>query len=440
MSIFNQFEQRESINDPYWNFDESKHFRPNLDKGEFFKLTGFDFGWYVLEPISEYIKDVKGELKKGNTLSFGQKALFYWWYVDAQVANGGFTQFYYNGYGKYVPTIIKGLNHIGDNKMAGIVNRSYEIYLRENKKIKDARIGGLQEFSNLYKEIEEFEELDDEYYDLNEKTMKIIERYVRKNPNEFCVDENGQPFDKDYTGKCTITFDNGKIKEEFDLKNGVISGEFKTYYETGQIKSLNTYLSGEQVGEEKEWHENGNLKKTITIDTNTKERKKEYYYENGQMSKLEHTDANDERKGEYKEWYQNGHLKEQSTFIGNSERAGDWLEFYENGGKKLEAEFKNGEVLFRNYWNEQGEQLLKNGTGLYITEWVLFSRTTVCETEYKEYKRHGKSRCIREGKVTLEEEFQNGKEHGVTKFYDDEGNLKKEIVFENGVEKTRKEY
>ena len=129
MNIFNLFGQSGPKKDPYWNFDESKHFRPKLDKGEFFKLTGFDFGWYVLEPISEYIKDEKGELKKGNTLSYGQKALYYWWYVDAQVTNGGFTQFYYNGYGKYVPTIIKGLKHIGDNKMAGIVNRSYEIYL-----------------------------------------------------------------------------------------------------------------------------------------------------------------------------------------------------------------------------------------------------------------------------------------------------------------------
>lgn len=36
--------------------------------------------------------------------------------------------------------------------------------------------------------------------------------------------------------------------------------------------------------------------------------------------------------------------------------------------------------------------------------------------------------------------MKDGKEHGVTKTYDDEGNLKEEIVYENGVEKTRKEY
>ncbi len=235
MNIFNLFGQSEPKNDPYWNFDESKHFKPKLDKGEFFKLTGFDFGWYVLEPISEYIKDEKGELKKGNTLSYGQKALYYWWYVDAQVTNGGFTQFYYNGYGKYVPTIIKGLKYIGDNKMAGLVNRSYEIYLKENKKIKDARKGGLQEFSNLYKEIEDFDELDNEYYDLNEKTMKIIEKYVRKNPNEICLDEDGNEFDLNLSGELKTYHPNERIKEIIPLEKGTLSGTFKSYYDNGQL-------------------------------------------------------------------------------------------------------------------------------------------------------------------------------------------------------------
>src|SRR5688572_20576983 len=109
MNMFNLFGQDKPKHDKYWEFDQTKHFRPKLNKGEFYKLTGSDFCWFVLEPISEFIQDRKGELTKGNTLSYGQKALYYWWYVDAQVTNGGFTQFYFNDYGKYVPTIIKGL-------------------------------------------------------------------------------------------------------------------------------------------------------------------------------------------------------------------------------------------------------------------------------------------------------------------------------------------
>jgi len=37
--------------------------------------------------------------------------------LDAQVTNGGFLQFYSNGYRNYVPTINAGLKLIGDNKI-----------------------------------------------------------------------------------------------------------------------------------------------------------------------------------------------------------------------------------------------------------------------------------------------------------------------------------
>jgi len=127
-------------------------------------------------------------------LSYAQKALYYWWYVDAQVNNGGFTQYYYNDYGKYTPTIIKALNHIGDDKMAELINRSYELYLKENKKIKNAQFGSWEEFSNLYKEIKDFDDLSYEYFNLNNQTMKNIENYIRKNPNEICLDEEGNEF------------------------------------------------------------------------------------------------------------------------------------------------------------------------------------------------------------------------------------------------------
>ncbi len=416
MNIFNLFGQNQPKDAPYWNFDESKHFRPKLNKGEFFKLTGFDFGWYVLEPISEYVKDEKGELKKGNTLSYGQKALYYWWYVDAQVTNGGFTQFYYNGYGKYVPTIIKGLKHIGDNKMAELVNRSYEIYLKENKKIKDARKGGLQEFSNLYKEIDDFDELDDEYYDLNEKTMKIIEKYVRKNPNEICLDEDGNEFDLNLSGELKTYYPNKKVKEIIPLANGTLSGTFKSYYENGQLKDEIYYKDGEQTGIKTEYYENGNMKFSIT-------------------------DSQKPKGNLHSHFYENGNLKSTEVYLSEHDRDGKWIEYYPNGQKKSETEFINKEFLVQNCWKEDGTQILKDGTGLYITEntyWEGYTQRN--EQEYLNYKRHGKQYTYNNDKLSLYQEMKDGKEHGVTKTYDDEGNLKEEIVYENGVEKTRKEY
>ena len=136
MGIFNLFGQDKPGREPYWEFDKENHFRPKLNKGDFFKLTGFDFGWFVLEPISKFVKDKEHEIEHGKSLSYGQKALYYRWYVDAQVTNGGFVQFYYNGYGPYVPTIIKGLEHIGDKKMAALIQKAENIY-QKNKKLMD---------------------------------------------------------------------------------------------------------------------------------------------------------------------------------------------------------------------------------------------------------------------------------------------------------------
>src|SRR5690606_14469658 len=93
MSWLNLFGcKAQNQNDPYWEYNENEHFRPELNKGEFFKLTGYDFGWFVLEPISKFIEDKEYEIERGKSLSYGQKALYYWWYLDAQVTNGGFVQ------------------------------------------------------------------------------------------------------------------------------------------------------------------------------------------------------------------------------------------------------------------------------------------------------------------------------------------------------------
>ena len=416
MSIFNFFRKNHTKNDPYWDFDQSKHFRPKLNTGEFFRLSGFDFGWFVLEPISEYIQNKKGELIRGNTLSYGQKALYYWWYVDAQVNNGGFIQFYYNDHARYIPTIIKSLKHVGDNQMAELVNRSYDLYLNKNKKIKDARKDGLQGFSNLYKEINDFDELDDIYYNINEKTMKIIENFIRSNPNEICFDENGKEFDLNFTGDIKTFYHSKNIKEIIPIENGVISEKFRGFYETGKPKDEVDYLNGEQTGIRTEYYENGNKKFSITRSENPEGKLHSYYYENG-------------------------NLKSTEIYINKNDRDGKWLRYYSNGQIKSETEFINKEFFVQNCWKEDGTQILKDGTGLYIHEnnyWEGF--TQKCEQQYLNYKRHGSQYTYNNNVLSLYQEMKDGKCHGLTKSYDDDGNLKEEIVYENGIKISQKSF
>lgn len=416
MSIFSLCGQKKPTSDPYWEFDQSNHFRPKLSVGEFYKLKSFDFGWFLLEPLSEHIQDKESELKKGKTLSYGQKALYYWWYVDAQVMNGGFTQFYFNGYGKYVPTIIKGLKHVGDDQMAELVKRSYELYQEESNKIKDARQEGLEGLSNLYNEIKDFDELDSEYYDLNAETMNIIENFIRKNPNEFCVDENGREFHVNLSGDLKTTYTNGNIQTIIPLENGEVNGTFSEFYENGNPKAKIEYVNGEQTGEREEYYENGMLRFSIEKEP----------VSNG----FSHT-----------HYYQNGNIKSTEVFVSKYERVGKWMTYYANGQLKSETEFVEEKFLIQNCWEEDGTQIMKDGTGLYIREYSpwkgLIKRT---EEEYLNYKRHGKQFSYSNGRLSLYQEMFEGQEHGLTKSYDKHGNLEYEVVFENGIEKSKTYY
>ncbi|RZJ43898.1 MAG: DUF4375 domain-containing protein, partial [Chryseobacterium sp.] len=433
MNIFNLFGQEKPKDDPYWEFDQSKHFRPKLNKGDFFKLTGFDFGWFVLEPISKFVKDRDHEIEKGKSLSYGQKALYYWWYIDAQVTNGGFVQFYYNGYGSYVATIIKSLEYIGDKKMAELIQRAENIYQKNKKLMDKAREKDLFG-SDLYEKLEEMSALDDEYYKLNDKTITKIEKYIRNNPNEICLDEEGKEFDMKFSGECKTFYSENVVKEIFYLENGIINGEFRSFYENGKLKEQIQYLKGNQTGELVEYHENGNKKYSIRKDTTLKQFEHYWYYENGKPKKLEHKLLDkDERIGEYKEWYDNGQLAETGVYVSAYERVGKWLEFHIDGSKKLEAEFQNGDFLIQNCWNEKGKQTLKDGTGVYVYNYSGWEgHLEHDEQEYKNYKRHGQQKTFSNGILTLYQEMENGVENGYTRNYYKNGKIKEEKLYKNG--------
>jgi antitoxin component YwqK of YwqJK toxin-antitoxin module len=423
--------------DPYWDFDKDKHFRPQLNKGDFFKLTGFDFGWFVLEPISQFVGDSDHEIERAKSLSYGQKTLYYWWYVDGQVTNGGFVQFYYNGYGPYVPTIIKSLEYIGDKKMAELIQRAENIYQKNKNLVDKAREKDLFG-SDLYEQLGELSGLDSEYYKLKDKTMSKIEKYIRKKPNEICVDEDGKEFNKKFSGDCKTFYPNKQTKEAFSLENGIITGDLKSFYEDGTLKEKIQFLKGKQTGEREEFFENGKLKYSVKKDSVLNQLRHQWYYENENPEKLEHKQLDkDERIGEYKEWYNNGQLKETGTYISDYKKNGEWLEYYSDGSKKIEAEYNNGDFLLHNHWNEKGELTLKNGTGLYVRVYDESNENApevrIVEWEYKNYKRHGQQKTFINGILTEYQEFENGVGAGYARRYYRNGKIKEEQFYENGL-------
>jgi hypothetical protein len=171
-----------SASELYDTFEKDNHLQPFFDQPVFDTLHSWEFGYAILEPIN-IAKSEDDEKALSTRLSPGQKALYFIWYLDAQVTNGGFIQFYWNGYDKYLSPIINGLELIGDLAMIQLVNkadnefRSHRMEFHEQKQKDD--------WEPLYDNLKEFDEFDSIYYATHDNTMGLIEKYVRQHPEEF---------------------------------------------------------------------------------------------------------------------------------------------------------------------------------------------------------------------------------------------------------------
>jgi Domain of unknown function (DUF4375) len=172
---------KEKLNNDFSTFDNINHLQPLFDKKRFDTLHGWKFGWALLEPINiAKSRDEDKELAK--RFSPGQKALYFIWYLDGQVTNGGFGQFYANDYREYLPPIIDGLRLIGDSLMIDLVNKADAIYFVNKKDFPDHPEG----FNPpLIVEKTYFDSYDSIYYTIHNNTMKLIEKYARQYPEEF---------------------------------------------------------------------------------------------------------------------------------------------------------------------------------------------------------------------------------------------------------------
>ncbi len=170
------------LKDLWAEFDSNNHLQPEMKTVKFESLHLWDLGWELLEPLDIASSD-EHEIELSKRFSPGQKALYFFWYLDGQVTNGGFVQFYWNGYAKYLPAIYRGLGMIGDKVLIKLLDRVHN-YLVEQLPVFQKAID-TDDFEGAYELLPEFEDFDEEYYELHEQTMGLIEKYARSNPKEF---------------------------------------------------------------------------------------------------------------------------------------------------------------------------------------------------------------------------------------------------------------
>jgi hypothetical protein len=168
--------------DMFDEFIPETHLQPPFEKLQFDTLHSWDFGWAILKPIN-IAKPGDEEIALSKRLSSGQKALYFFWYLDADVTNGGFIQFFANGKAKYIPAIKKGLEIIGDKAMLDLLIKAEQEYMANQAVFN--HVHTREQFSALYKKLKGFEPLDNTFYKLHDATMDRIEAYARQHPEEF---------------------------------------------------------------------------------------------------------------------------------------------------------------------------------------------------------------------------------------------------------------
>jgi antitoxin component YwqK of YwqJK toxin-antitoxin module len=114
----------------------------------------------------------------------------------------------------------------------------------------------------------------------------------------------------------------------------------------------------------KEYYDSGHLKAEGVNQNGLKDGKWIFFFESGIVCREIHYSRGIEN-GIWKMWHENGNLYiEQNKLDGKS--VGYWKEYYESGAIKEIGEYINNEYLPIDFWDEGGNQLLKNGTGKKI--------------------------------------------------------------------------
>jgi antitoxin component YwqK of YwqJK toxin-antitoxin module len=152
-----------------------------------------------------------------------------------------------------------------------------------------------------------------ERYDNGE--VKVVEYYKKVGQNQK-LDKRGK------SGKRVSYYENGRIWEEGNFKDGKKDGKWTTYYENGQIKEEGNFKDGRWV---------------------RKDGKFISYYENGQIEK-EGNFTDGKLDGKYTFYYENGQIKVERNFKDGKED-GKWTYYNEDGSIKKVEEYKDGKLI-----------------------------------------------------------------------------------------------
>lgn len=134
-----------------------------------------------------YLEELGGDITTNNIdrLNGYQHTLLALRFFVEEVNVGGFVQLIQNGYGGYVldnPTA-KSLKLMGAKGLSKILYKAKEIYDAHREELE--RETSEEEFMALYTDFEQFDELEEKFFYIEEEETGIIAQYVDENLEDF---------------------------------------------------------------------------------------------------------------------------------------------------------------------------------------------------------------------------------------------------------------
>src|SRR3990170_8759808 len=95
-----------------------------------------DLVWMIFENIAEmFTGNYHNRFEILLKMNIEKQMFYSVWKLDMEVRNGGFNQFYYNSEGKLRHITVAALRKIGANRLAELVIKANEVFVKENEKI-----------------------------------------------------------------------------------------------------------------------------------------------------------------------------------------------------------------------------------------------------------------------------------------------------------------
>lgn len=134
-----------------------------------------------------YLQTVGGKLSSEtmHLLNSDQHTLLAYRFFQDEMREGGFVQLIQNGYGGYIfgNPFAKALKLVGAVEMAKLIYKAREIY-DPNKAVLERETTD-EEFNAMYVDFQEFDELEEIYFDIEEDQTALIASYVDEHIENF---------------------------------------------------------------------------------------------------------------------------------------------------------------------------------------------------------------------------------------------------------------